>query len=120
MTAAEIFKQYMDERVYPPQYAPGTVKKWISAYRSYFVVTTPDKVIRARCLKNKNALITDIKLSDLNMDNLKRFHRFIGSESPISANTIIEMFRTVMEYAKDKGYVATIPVRFKVKELYAK
>ena len=120
MTAAEIFKQYMDERVYPPQYAPGTVKKWISAYRSYFVVTTPDKVIRARCLKNKNALITDIKLSDLNMDNLKRFHRFIGSESPISANTIIEMFRTVMEYAKDKGYVATNPVRFKVKELYAK
>ena len=103
MTAAEIFKQYMDERVYPPQYAPGTVKKWISAYRSYFVVTTPDKVIRARCLKNKNALITDIKLSDLNMDNLKRFHRFIGSESPISANTIIEMFRTVMEYAKDQN-----------------
>ena len=120
MTAAEIFKQYMDERVYPPQYAPGTVKKWISAYRSYFVVTTPDKVIRARCLKNKNALITDIKLSDLNMDNLKRFHRFIGSESPISANTIIEMFRTVMEYAKDKGYVEINPVRFKLKELYEK
>ena len=122
LTAAEIFKQYMDERVHPPQYQDGTIKKWISAYRSYFVVTTTDKVIRAACLKNKNALITDTKLSDLNMDNLKRFHRFIGStcNSPISANTIIEMFRTVMEYAKDKGYVAINPVRFKVKELYEK
>ena len=122
LTAVELFKQYMDERVHPPQYADGTIKKWISAYRSYFVVTTTDKVIRAACLKNKNALITDIKLSDLNMDNLKRFHRFIGNtcDSPISANTIIEMFRTVMEYAKDKGYIAINPVRFKVKELYEK
>ena len=121
-TAAEIFKQYMDERVHPPQYSEGTVKKWISAYRSYFVVTTTDKVIQALWSKNKNASIADKKLSDLNMDNLKRFHRFIGStcDSPISANTIIEMFRTVMEYAKDKGYIAINPVRFKVKELYEK
>ena len=120
LTAAEIFKQYMDERVFPPQYAEETCKKWVSAYRSYFVVTTPDKSIQARWAKNKIASIADIKLSDLNMDNLKRFHRFIGAVAPISANTIIEMFRTVMEYAKDKGYVAINPVRFKVKELYEK
>ena len=120
LTAAEAFKQYMDERVHPPQYADGTIKKWISAYRSWFDVTTPDKVIKALWVKNKNAAIADKKLSELNMDNLKRFHRFIGSKSPISANTVIEMFRTVMEYAKDKGYVAINPVHFKVKELYEK
>ena len=120
LTAAEIFKQYMDERVHPPQYSDGTIKKWISAYRSWFVVTTPDEVIKALWAKNKNAAIADKKLSELNMDNLKRFHRLIGSKSPISANTIIEMFRTVMEYAKDKGFVAINPVRFKVKELYEK
>ena len=120
LTAAEVFKQYMDERVHPPQYAEGTIKKWISAYRSWFDVTTPDKVIKALWVKNKNAAIADKKLSELNMDNLKRFHRFIGSKSPISANTVIEMFRTVMEYAKDKGYVAINPVHFKVKELYEK
>ena len=120
LTAAEVFKQYMDERVHPPQYAEGTIKKWISAYRSWFDVTTPDKVIKALWVKNKNAAIADKKLSELNMDNLKRFHRFIGSKSPISANTVIEMLRTVMEYAKDKGYVAINPVRFKVKELYEK
>ena len=119
-TAAEVFKQYMDERVHPPQYAEGTIKKWISAYRSWLDVTTPDKVIKALWVKNKNAAIADKKLSELNMDNLKRFHRFIGSKSPISANTVIEMLRTVMEYAKDKGYVAINPVRFKVKELYDK
>ena len=34
LTAAEVFKQYMDERVHPPQYAEGTIKKWISSYRS--------------------------------------------------------------------------------------
>ena len=120
LTAAEAFKQYMDERVHPPQYADGTIKKWISAYRSWFDVTTPDKVIKALWAKNKNAAIADKKLSELNMDNLKRFHRFIGSKSPISANTVIEMLRTVMEYAKDKGYVAINPVHFKVKELYEK
>jgi len=120
LTAAEAFKQYMDERVHPPQYAEGTIKKWISAYRSWFDVTTTDKVIKALWAKNKNAAIADKKLSELNMDNLKRFHRLIGSKSPISANTIIEMFRTVMEYAKDKGFVAINPVRFKVKELYEK
>ena len=120
MTAAEIFKQYMDERVHPPQYADGTIKKWISAYRSWFVVTTTDKVIKALWAKNKNAAIADKKLSELNMDNLKRFHRLIGSKSPISANTVVEMFRTVMEYAKDKGLVAINPVHFKVKELYEK
>ena len=120
LTAAEAFKQYMDERVHPPQYADGTIKKWISAYRSWFDVTTPDKVIKALWVKNKNAAIADKKLSELNMDNLKRFHRFIGSKSPISANTVIEMLRTVMEYAKDKGYVAINPVHFKVKELYEK
>ena len=109
----------MDERVHPPQYSEGTVKKWISAYRSYFVVTTTDKVIQALWSKNKNASIADKKLSDLNMDNLKRFHRFIGStcDSPISANTIIEMFRTVMEYAKDKGYIAINPVRLQSKRI---
>ena len=120
LTAAEIFKQYMDERVHPPQYVDGTIKKWISAYRSWFVVTTSDKVIKALWAKNKNAAIADKKLSALNMDNLKRFHRLIGSKSPISANTVIEMFRTVMEYAKDKGLVAINPVHFKVKELYEK
>ena len=120
LTAAEVFKQYMDERVHPPQYADGTIKKWISAYRSWFDVTTPDKVIKALWVNNKNAAIADKKLSELNMDNLKRFHRFIGSKSPISANTVIEMLRTVMEYAKDKGYVAINPVHFKVKELYEK
>ena len=120
LTAAGMFKLYLDERVHPPQYAEGTIKKWISAYRSWFVVTTPDKVIKALWVKNKNAAIADKKLSELNMDNLKRFHRFIGSKSPISANTVIEMLRTVMEYAKDKGYVAINPVHFKVKELYEK
>ena len=120
LTAAEVFKQYMDERVHPPQYAEGTIKKWISAYRSWLDVTTPDKVIKALWVKNKNAAIADKKLSELNMDNLKRFHRFIGSKSPISANTVIEMLRTVMEYAKDKGYITINPVRFKVKELYDK
>ena len=120
LTAAGMFKLYMDERVHPPQYAEGTIKKWISAYRSWFDVTTPDKVIKALWVKNKNAAIADKKLSELNMDNLKRFHRFIGSKSPISANTVIEMLRTVMEYAKDKGYVAINPVHFKVKELYEK
>ena len=120
LTAAEAFKQYMDERVHPPQYADGTIKKWISAYRSWFDVTTPDKLIKALWAKNKNAAIADKKMSELNMDNLKRFHRFIGSKSPNSANTVIEMFRTVMEYAKDKGYVAINPVHFKVKELYEK
>ena len=120
LTAAEAFKQYMDERVHPPQYADGTIKKWISAYRSWFDVTTPDKLIKALWAKNKNAAIADKKMSELNMDNLKRFHRFIGSKSPISANTVIEMLRTVMEYAKDKGYVAINPVHFKVKELYEK
>ena len=119
-TAAEVFKQYMDERVHPPQYAEGTIKKWISAYRSWLDVTTPDKVIKALWVKNKDAAIADKKLSELNMDNLKRFHRFIGSKSPISANTVIEMLRTVMEYAKDKGYITINPVRFKVKELYDK
>ncbi len=119
-TAAEVFKQYMDERVHPPQYAEGTIKKWISAYRSWLDVTTPDKVIKALWVKNKNAAIADKKLSELNMDNLKRFHRFIGSKSPISANTVIEMLRTVMEYAKAKGYIAINPVHFKVKELYDK
>ena len=120
LTAAEIFKQYMDERVHPPQYSDGTIKKWMSAYRSWFVVTTPDEVIKALWAKNKNAAIADKKLSELNMDNLKRFHRFIGSKSPISANTVVEMFRTVMEYAKDKGFVAINPVHFKAKELYEK
>ena len=120
LTAAEVFKQYMDERVHPPQYAEGTIKKWISAYRSWLDVTTPDKVIKALWVKNKNAAIADKKLSELNMDNLKRFHRFIGSKSPISANTVIEMLRTVMEYAKAKGYIAINPVHFKVKELYDK
>ena len=120
LTAAEVFKQYMDERVHPPQYAEGTIKKWISSYRSWLDVTTPDKVIKALWVKNKNAAIADKKLSELNMDNLKRFHRFIGSKSPISANTVIEMLRTVMEYAKAKGYIAINPVRFKVKELYDK
>lgn len=121
-TAAEMFKQYMDERVFPPQYAEETCKKWVSAYRSYFVVTTPDKSIQAHWAKNKIASIADTKLSDLNMDNLKRFHRFIGGtcNSPISANTIIEQFRTVMEYAKDKGYVEINPVKFRLKELYEK
>ena len=119
-TAAEVFKQYMDERVHPPQYAEGTIKKWISGYRSWLDVTTPDKVIKALWVKNKNAAIADKKLSELNMDNLKRFHRFIGSKSPISANTVIEMLRTVMEYAKAKGYIAINPVRFRVKELYDK
>ena len=120
LTAAEVFKQYMDERVHPPQYAEGTIKKWISGYRSWLDVTTPDKVIKALWVKNKNASIADKKLSELNMDNLKRFHRFIGSKSPISANTVIEMLRTVMEYAKAKGYIAINPVHFKVKELYDK
>ena len=120
LTAAEVFKQYMDERVHPPQYAEGTIKKWISAYRSWLDVTTPDKVIKALWVKNKDAAIADKKLSELNMDNLKRFHRFIGSKSPISANTVIEMLRTVMEYAKAKGYIAINPVRFRVKELYEK
>ena len=120
LTAAGMFKLYLDERVHPPQYAEGTIKKWISAYRSWFDVTTPDKVIKALWVKNKDAAIADKKLSELNMDNLKRFHRFIGSKSPISANTVIEMLRTVMEYAKAKGYIAINPVRFKVKELYDK
>ncbi len=39
-------------------------------------MTTPDKVIKALWVKNKNAAIADKKLSELNMDNLKRFHRF--------------------------------------------
>ena len=120
LTAAGMFKLYMDERVHPPQYAEGTIKKWISGYRSWLDVTTPDKVIKALWVKNKDAAIADKKLSELNMDNLKRFHRFIGSKSPISANTVIEMLRTVMEYAKDKGYITINPVRFKVKELYDK
>jgi integrase len=64
--------------------------------------------------------IGSLKLSEVNMKNLRPFHRWVGSKSPNSANSLVEILNVIFKYAVEVGYIDKNPVQFHTEDLFEK
>ena len=117
LTVAELFELYETNRLKEPKYKPSTIKKWQTYRRVWINKNTPDLIIRGMFLRTKLD-IGNIKLSIVNMDILKEYHKFIGDKSQDPANAIIQMISVIFNYAVEKKLVSFNPVKFKKDDFY--
>tara|TARA_R110000824_G_scaffold3974_6_gene18944 strand:- start:161 stop:1573 length:1413 start_codon:yes stop_codon:yes gene_type:complete len=119
LTVNELFTEF--EKVYlrAPKYEPSSIKKWLVYRRCWINKNTTDKVINGMFSRSKQD-IGRYKLSQVNMDNLKDFHSFIGDKAENSANSVIEMLSVVFNYAVRKKMLTENPVQFSVDDFYEK
>ena len=117
ITVNELFAEYDKLRLKSPQYKPATIRKMKTLCRVWINKDTKDPIIKGMFAKSKVDLGC-LKLSQINMDNLKELHGLIGSKTTNNANSIIQMFSVVFGYAVEKKYIAKNPVKFKKADFY--
>ena len=113
----ELMEEYVKARLKTPKYKPSTQQRWKHFNNAWIYGTTKDPVIRKMFAASKIDIGSN-KLSQVNMDNLREFHKFVGSKSEAAANTLIEMLSVIFNYAVEKKYIATNPVKFKTEDLF--
>lgn len=116
-TVNELFAEYEKNRLRAPKYKPSSIKKWLVYRRCWINKKTTDPTINAMFART-NMDLGSMKISQVNMDNLKDFHTFIGDKAENSANAVIEMMSVVMGYAKKKKYIKENPVQFSTDDYY--
>tara|TARA_R100000093_G_C1943377_1_gene73126 strand:+ start:571 stop:1971 length:1401 start_codon:yes stop_codon:yes gene_type:complete len=119
LSVKELVEEYVKTRLKLPKYKLSTQERWEHTYRPWVYKKTEDKVIRAMFAKSQID-IGSKKLSQVNMDNLREFHRFVGSKSQSAANSLIEIFGVIFNYAAEKNYISKSPVKFKTEDLFIK
>ena len=110
---------YVKARLKEPKYKPSSQKRWGHFNNAWIYKTTEDKVIKTMFAKSKID-IGSKKLSEVNMENLREFHGFVGSKSESAANTLIEMLGVIFNYAVEKKFVSNNPVKFNTEDLFEK
>jgi len=115
----ELMEEYVKAKLKEPKYKPSTQKRWGHFNNAWIFKKTKDKIIKAMFTKTKID-IGSKKLSEVNMENLSEFHRFVGSKSESAANTLIEMLGVIFNYAVEKKLVSNNPVKFKTEDLFEK
>ncbi len=90
----ELMEEYVKAKLKEPKYKPSTQKRWGHFNNAWIFKKTKDKIIKAMFTKSKID-IGSKKLSEVNMENLSEFHRFVGSKSESAANTLIEMLGVI-------------------------
>ena len=113
----ELMEEYVKARLKTPKYKPSTQQRWKAFNNAWIYGTTKDPVIRKMFAASKID-IGGKKLSQVNMENLREFHKFVGSKSESAANTLIEMLSVIFNYAVERKYIATNPVKFKTEDLF--
>tara|TARA_R110002126_G_scaffold153254_2_gene300399 strand:+ start:649 stop:2037 length:1389 start_codon:yes stop_codon:yes gene_type:complete len=116
-TVSQLFEQYEKNRLKAPKYKTSTISKWKTYRKCWIDKNTDDKIIRGMFVKSKLDL-GSIKLSKVNMDILKEYHKFIGDKSHDPANAIIQMMSVVFNYAIERKLISSNPVRFKKEDFY--
>ena len=117
LTVSQLFELYEKNRLKSPKYKPSTISKWKTYRKCWIDKNTEDKIIRGMFLRSKLDL-GGTKLSKVNMDDLKDYHKFIGDKSHDPANAIIQMLSVVFNYAIEKKLVSSSPVKFKKEDFY--
>ena len=116
-TVNELFAEYEKQRLKGPQYKPSSIKKWKTIQRVWIEKKTKDPIIKTMFARSK-VDAGSLKLSQVNMDNLKELHGLIGSKTTNNANAAIQMFSVVFGYAVEKKYISKNPVEFKKADFY--
>jgi|ETNmetMinimDraft_11_1059920.scaffolds.fasta_scaffold11383_1 integrase len=119
LSVKELMEEFVRARLKQPKYKPSTQKRWGHFNNAWIYKKTADKEIRTMFAKSKID-IGSMSLSEVNMDNLREFHRFVGSKAQNSANTLIEMLSVIFNYAAEKNYISQNPVKFKTEDLFLK
>ncbi|MDB9768215.1 Arm DNA-binding domain-containing protein [Candidatus Pelagibacter ubique] len=104
LTVSQLFEKYEKNRLRSPKYKPSTISKWRTYRKCWIDKVTDDKIIRGMLLRTKVDL-GNTKLSKVNMDDLKEYHKFIGDKAQDSANSIIQMMSVVFNYAVEEKLV---------------
>lgn len=116
-SVSELFAEYEKIRLKAPRYKPSTAKKWITNRQVWIDRKTKDPIIKGMFLKTKID-VGSLKLSQINMDNLKELHGFVGSKTTNNANAVIGMLGVVFGYAVEKKYIDANPVKFKKDDFF--
>jgi len=116
-TVSELYAEYEKLRLKAPRYKPSSIKKWLTNRRVWIDKKTQDPIIKGMFLKAKMG-IGDLKLSEINMDNLKELHGFIGSKTTNNANSIVQQLSVIFGYAIEKKYIDVNPVKFKKDDFF--
>ena len=119
LSVKELMEEFVKARLKLPKYKPSTQKRWWDLNNPWIYKKTKDEAIQAMFAKSKID-IGSLSLSEVNMDNLREFHRFVGSKAQNSANTLIEMLSVIFNYAVEKNYISENPVKFKTEDLFLK
>jgi integrase len=118
-TVVELTQEYVKTRLKEPKYKPSTQERWKYQIGAWIYKTSKDDEIKTMFIKSKIDMGSK-KLSDVNMENLREFHRFIGSKSESGANSLVEILGVIFNYAVEKKLIAENPVQFGVEDLYEK
>jgi integrase len=116
---AELMTEYVEERLKEPKYKISTQERWKHFNNAWIYENSNDPIIKAMFAKSKLG-IGSLKLSEVNMKNLRPFHRWVGSKSPNSANSLVEMLGVIFKYAAEQSYISKSPVQFKTEDLFEK
>lgn len=119
LSVKELMEEFVKAKLKLPKYKPSTQERWSHLNNPWIYKKTKDEIILAMFAKSKLD-IGSLRLSEVNMNNLQEFHRFVGSKSQNSANTLIEMLSVVFNYAVEKNYISKNPVKFKTEDLFLK
>ena len=119
LTVSELTQEYVSARLKEPKYKPSTQERWKYQLGAWIYKTSKDQEIKAMFVKSKID-IGNKKLSDINMENLREFHRFVGSKTESGANSLVEILGVLFKYAVEKKLVSENPVQFKSEDLFEK
>ena len=119
LDVAGLMAEYEKERLKEPKYKLSTQERWETLNNAWIYENSDDPIIKAMFAKSKLG-IGSLKLSEVSMENLRPFHRWVGSKSPNSANSLVEMLGVIFKYAIERKYITKSPVQFKTDELFPK
>lgn len=119
LTVGELVQQFVDRALKYPRYKEATQFKWKINARCWIFQKSEDPIIKVMYAKSK-LKICNKKLSEVTLDYLKDWHKWIGSKSPTQANSLIEMLSVIFKWGVEHKYLKTSPVKFKRDELYDK
>ena len=119
LTVSELTQEYANARLKEPKYKSSTQERWKYQLGAWIYKTSKDAEIKTMFVKSKID-IGNKKLSDINMENLREFHRFVGSKTESGANSLMEILGVLFKYAVEKKLVSENPVQFKSEDLFEK
>ena len=119
LDTAELMTEFVKERLKEPKYTLSTQERWETLNNAWIYENSNDPIIKAMFAKSKLG-IGSLKLSEVNMKNLRPFHRWVGSKSPNSANSLVEILNVIFKYAVEVGYIDKNPVQFHTEDLFEK